>query len=460
MLYWPGLTAWFQKDDFAWLNLHSLVENGDGLARALFHPYAQGTIRTISERMMFLSFYYLFGMDALPYHCLGFLTHAANLVMLCIVCRKLTGSRMAGFWAALFYTVNSVLAAPLSWTCIYYEILCTFCFLLNLWLLMRYAETGLRRYFAWQWLVFLLGFGVLELNVVFPAIAALWALCCARHLLTRMLPMFIPSAIYTWIHFAVAPAIVDGPYRMFWDARIFKTLWIYWVWSLGPSRLWVLGIPPSYPRSAATLVLIVGLLGFLCWKLYRREWVAALFPGWFLIVLAPILPLRDHITDYYLTIPLIGLAMWAGWAVASAWRSSLWMKTLAAFLVCIYLGVSVPLTSAVSRSFHDRSMRIQSLIEGVSDLHARKAGKAIVLKNADAGMIQSALYHNPFLIYGMGQTYFVPEDAGAFRADPLYDVVKGWYIDPHKLRRMIDDRQAVVYDVKDERVVDVTARYR
>ena len=41
-------------------------------------------------------FYYLFGMDALPYRCLGFLTHAANLVMLCIVCRKLSGSRTAG----------------------------------------------------------------------------------------------------------------------------------------------------------------------------------------------------------------------------------------------------------------------------------------------------------------------------------------------------------------------------
>ena len=165
LLYWPGLTAWFQKDDFAWLNLHSLADS-NGLIHTLFHPYSQGTIRTISERMMFLSFYYLFGIDALPFRCLGFLTHAANLLLLAVVCRKLTGSRAAGFWAAVLYTANSAIAVPLSWTCIYYELLCTFCFLLNLWLLMRYAETGNQRYFIWQWGAFLLGFGVLELNVV------------------------------------------------------------------------------------------------------------------------------------------------------------------------------------------------------------------------------------------------------------------------------------------------------
>ena len=99
-------------------------------------------------------------------------------------------------------------------------------------------------------------------------------------------------------------------------------------------------------------------------------------------------------------------------------------------------------------------------MEGVAELHESKPGRAIVLKNADPEMIRSALYHNPFRIYGMGQTYFVPEDASSFRADPLFSVVSSWYLEPAKLRQMIDDRKAAVYDVRKEKVTDVTASYR
>ena len=105
-------------------------------------------------------------------------------------------------------------------------------------------------------------------------------------------------------------------------------------------------------------------------------------------------------------------------------------------------------------------MRAQSLVEGVAELHQNKAGKAIVLKNADPEMIRSALIDNPFLMYGMGRTYFVPEDVSAFRADRLYKVVKTWYVEPGKLLQMIDEKQAVVYDVRGEHVADVTASYR
>ena len=43
-------------------------------------------------------------------------------------------------------------------------------------LFLAYIDTGQRKYWIWQWVVFLLGFGVLELNVVYPALAAGYAL--------------------------------------------------------------------------------------------------------------------------------------------------------------------------------------------------------------------------------------------------------------------------------------------
>src|SRR5579863_9143981 len=105
-LYWRGLTSWFQKDDFAWLGLRALIRGSHNLSWALFAPLAQGTIRTLSERVVFLSFPSLFGLHALPFHCLAILTCAATAVLLSAVAAKLTGSRAVGFWAAILWTLN------------------------------------------------------------------------------------------------------------------------------------------------------------------------------------------------------------------------------------------------------------------------------------------------------------------------------------------------------------------
>src|SRR5713226_8212432 len=250
LLYWPGLTAWFQQDDFAWLGLRDLAKGQRGFGWALFAPLSQGTIRTLSERVFFMSFSAVFALHPLPYRCLAFLTFAASLALLISVCSKLTGSRAAGFGAAILWTANSAVAIPLSWTSVYYEILCSFVFLLNFWLLLRYAETGQRRFYIAQCITFVLGFGVLELNVVYPALAAVWALCCARHLLRKIVPLFLISAAYAVLHFALAPLPASGPYKLHLDSGIFSTLFTYWKWALGPSKLILFKIQPSFFRSA------------------------------------------------------------------------------------------------------------------------------------------------------------------------------------------------------------------
>ncbi len=66
LLYWPGLTAWFQKDEFVSLNLYNTVHTWKDFVWVTFTPFAPGTSRVISERLFFLSFYSLFGMNAFP----------------------------------------------------------------------------------------------------------------------------------------------------------------------------------------------------------------------------------------------------------------------------------------------------------------------------------------------------------------------------------------------------------
>src|SRR5258708_5044359 len=315
-LYWPGLTAWFQMDDFAWLGLRGEVHSWHDFWWALFAPLAQGTIRTLSERIFFMSFSSVFGMNPLPYRCLAFLTYAASLVVLSAVCTRLTGSRAAGSWAMVLWTVNSALAIPLSWTSVYYKLLCSLFLLVSFWFLLRYVETGERRFYIAQLVTFVLGFGVLELNVVYPALAAVYALCCARRIINKILPLFAISAGYTLLHIITAPLPAGGPYQLHWDSSIISTLGTYWQWALGPN---VNQLQPSLFQDGLIAFVPLGLLVFLVSKIRRREWIAAFLPAWFLIVLAPLLPLRDHMSPEYLTIPLLGLAMLGGWALASGW---------------------------------------------------------------------------------------------------------------------------------------------
>jgi hypothetical protein len=321
VLYWPGLMCWFQNDDFVWLKLLRIAREEKGFRWALFAPLSQGTVRTLSERIFFMSFSGIFGVNALPYRCWVFLTFALSLIVLGSLCSKLTGSRAAGFWAMILWTVNCAMGNVLTWTAIYYEILCALFLLAGIWLLVRYVETGRQTFYVAQWITFLVGFAVLELNVVYPALAAAYALCCARRILGKVLPMFIASAAYTLWHISNAPFQTSGPYKLYWDAGVLSTLWTYWKWALGPNRLIFLGIYPSALRSLLALLLMAGLFGFLAWKMYRREWLTAFFAAWFVIVMSPLLPLREHMDGSYLTVPLIGLAMWGGWGVACGWRA-------------------------------------------------------------------------------------------------------------------------------------------
>ncbi len=178
-IYWLGLKAWFRQDDFAWLTLNlRLRETGD-LWGILFAPQAQGTIRPLSERLFFLMFHGIFGLNAVPFRITVFLTQFANLVLVSSITWRITRSRAAGFWAPVLWVSNSALVAVMSWTSAYNQALCAFFLLASFQLFLWHIETGKLRYYVWQWVTFLLGFGALEIIVVYPAIAATYALLCA-----------------------------------------------------------------------------------------------------------------------------------------------------------------------------------------------------------------------------------------------------------------------------------------
>ena len=76
--------------------------------------------------------------------------------------------------------------------------------------------------------------GALEINVVYPAIAALYLLLHAPRHVKKILPMFAVSAAAVAAHFYFAPPPHAGVYAPRIDGALGATFWTYWRWALGP----------------------------------------------------------------------------------------------------------------------------------------------------------------------------------------------------------------------------------
>ncbi|MBZ5603706.1 MAG: hypothetical protein LAO79_15505 [Acidobacteriia bacterium] len=433
VLYWSGLTAWFQKDDFAWLQLRNLLASGRSIWWILFEPLAQGTIRTLSERLYFLSFYEFFGLHALPYHLALFAIFLIALTLLQSVAAKLTGSAAAGFWAAILWVVNAALATPLAWVSGMDEVMFAGFFLLDLWLLLRYLETGDNRFYAAQCATFVLGFGVIELNVVYPAVALIVVLIRAPRESWKIAWLFPVSALYAILHSLAAPLPESGAYRMQFDAQMIRTLATYLNWSLGTGWLRVLNLDSFALRASLATPLMLGLAAFLVRRIRERQWIALLFPAIFVIVLAPLLPLRDHMEYEYLTVPVIGLAMLGGWALASANR------LIAIPLAAIYVAVSIPVGHSLTATLHDRSVRLQKIFYAVDALHRAHPTKMAIFTGASKETFDDMIDHHAFALIGIPEACISSRDhfGGEFAIDAATE------------QRAIEERRAVVYDLHD-----------
>jgi hypothetical protein len=459
ILYWPGLTAWFRADDFAWLGAGLYNRNFRDLMISLFGPKAQGTIRPLSERAFFLLGFRLFGLDALPFRIVVFATHCANLGLAVAIGARLTGSSAAGLCAAVLWLVNSSNILPLGWTCAYNQVLCGFFLLAAFGCLLRHIETGERRFRIGQWAAFLLGFGAQELNLVYPAIAAAYALFCARRHLRGTLPMFAVSAVYVGAHQAAAPAPESGDYAAHFTGAVLRTFGRYWSWSVGPAFLYP---PLAFSRwtlPAGVALVSAGLLAFAARKLRGGERAAVFCLAWFVILLAPVLPLRDHQTEYYVFLPVLGLCWLGGWGLAETWRRGAARRAAGAALAAIYAAMALPAGLAGSRRNHDVSIRVRGLVEGVGSAHALHPGQAILLEGVDSDLFWNGVLDRPFRLFGLDQIYLAPGSERRIEAHPELGTIAEYVLPAGMADRALARDELVVYDVRGPRLRNVTGAY-
>jgi len=454
-LYWYGFKSWFRADDFAWLSVARTIHSFPDLMRALFAPRAQGTIRPWSERCFFIIGYDLFGLQPLPFRIVVFATQFANLALLAEIGTRLTGKRAAGFWAAIFWVANSALAEVLDWACVYNEVLCAFFLLLAFYFLLRYIETGNARHNTWQWVVYLLGFGALELNVVYPVLAATYTRLCAPKYFRRTLPLFLPAAAFAILHGLVAPIPKTGPYAMHLDASILQSLLALWSWSLSAVFLRNAIRIPSWFLPGGVAVLSAALLVFAVRQTVGRRWLAVFGLVWYFVVIAPVAPLRDHLAGYYIYLPLIGLCWLGGWAFAAGWGGGWAARSTAVALAALYLFMTLPRTWAATQWIYRVSGRAERLVKGVAWAHERHPNSAILLYGVDTELFLNAVKDHPFPLVGADQVYLAP---GSERT--IHAPVDLYMLSADVTEQALERDQLEVYDATRPYLRNITQLYR
>jgi hypothetical protein len=403
LFYWRALNAWFYQDDFGWLHLGLGPHPMAFSAKLLFAPKAHGNIRPWSENLFFWGLGRVFGMNPLPFHIVIFGTVMASLVLLFAIVHRLTGSVLAAGAAQIFWIVNPSFSPSLAWVSICNETQYVFFILAALWLFMN------GRYWL-QMIVFVLALGSQETAVMYPCIASLWALLYDRTKFRLTLPLYAISAAFTAFHFYAAPAVKSGPYAIRLDSRIFSTLKTYFTMALGPERLghfhW------TWPSA---LIATAGLLLFLavCAGAVVAGRAGVFGSVWFVILLVPFLVLPDHIFEYFLTGPTIGLAIILGAALASL-RRALFVPVAAA-----YLAFALPSAWQTTTWYVNRSLIARNFVERVVNYHNIHPEKTIFLDGIDIDQFNAAYVNIPFELYGMPTVWLTPEAAAKIN-DPSH----------------------------------------
>lgn len=406
VLYWPGLTAWFQRDDFGWLGLGS----GGSLLGALFAPMSQGTVRFLGDRAYFLGLSWVFGLNPLAFRVCAFLTMFASLAVLMAIVQRMTRSALAAGLAALLWLANSALAPAMTWSSPYNQILCGLLLLVSLWQLERYLETGQSRYYAGQWLTFLAGFGANEITVVYPAVAAAYCLCRVRRIPRSVLALVFGSVVFLVLEFTlIHPAPRTGLYALYFDGSVLRTFLKHWQNATGPGRLFALGLIGRRTGMWLSVAIAAGVVLHI-WRATRAKDLSAVFwLAWFVLALAPVLPLRDHVVDYYPAIPAIGLAVLCAGAVQRARCDASWLPRVAtAAWVGIYAVCSLVAARELTTGYHEDSVMARSFIRELQRVRHSRPGTAVVVQSFAPPLHGAVVTDEALRVFGMAEVRILP----------------------------------------------------
>jgi hypothetical protein len=189
----------------------------------------------------------------------------------------------------------------------------------------------------------------------------------------------------------------------------------------------------------------------------RGDRLGLFFLAWYAATLAPVLPLRDHLTEYYVFLPLIGLAMLGGWAFVSEWRRGAAGKAGALALASLYIFMTTPEAIAAARWNYDRTVPVKRLVDGVAAASELHPGKAILLDGVDNDLFWNGILDHPFRLLHIDQVYLAPGSERRIESHPEYGDVNEFILPADAAMRALDRDELVVYAVGGPRLRNITS---
>ena len=330
LVYCPAMRGGFIWDDGDMVTNNPRIQSAGGL-----HEIWLGEKMTDYHPLTYSVFWLewrCWGNHPAGYHVVNILIHAANVVLLWLVLRKL---RIPGSWlAALLFGVHPVCVASVAWIAELKNTLSMLCYLAALlcWLRSEDGEGWNPRFHALALLFFLLALLAKVSVVVLPVVLLLLA-WWRRGRVSRRDWMRTAPFFFLAVALGVFGMAFQNQYATLNDSlpvRLLGGSWAVWfyLWKI----FWPVHLTIIYPRwnpsAASPAAWIPGLsfaaMLFVFWR-NRAGWARALWfaTAYFVIALAPVLGLfklvylyfaqaADHLQ--YLAVPgMAALAVAGGW---------------------------------------------------------------------------------------------------------------------------------------------------
>jgi hypothetical protein len=169
--------------------------------------------------------------------------------------------------------------------------------------------------------------------------------------------------------------------------------------------------------------------------------------------------LRDHLTEYYVFLPVIGLCWLGGWAAVSGWRAGMRGRATVLTLIAVYTLMAVPTLVATSEWNHAITMRVRNLVEGVAGIHERHPAQSVLLEGVDTDLFWNGVLDRPFRLFGLDHIYLAPGSEKRIDSHPDLGNIDDYILPAGVVAQALKREELVVYDVRGPRLRNITDVY-
>jgi hypothetical protein len=288
--------------------------------------------------------------------------------------------------------------------------------------------------------------------VVLPGILLAYCLLFRPELWRRTLPFFAPALLFVFAHWKLIPKETRPEvYRMYFDASMLESLALYWRMMLGSVKLTDL-VPDAASLSEPALWIVsVASLGSALWASWKRDWRPLFYLLFSLALIAPMLPLRDHRSDYYLAAASLGFAMllgslpvlWLGWAGRVGYGLSF-------AVLLMYLYPSWLVQQATINWYLETSYPVRTLLRGMEQAIKLHPDKLILLTQLPEEVYLNSMDQDALRLVGASRVRFAPGEG---------PVGSKYRIAPASAQVAFSKEAVIVYAFEPRQLRDVTRQW-